>query len=521
MRTLLLLAVLLVTLSIDLRGQGTKFTISVVDSVTNEAVPYATIRFPKLSQATAANAFGKLTTQFEDNLLVTVSCVGYRSKSVRVTSNTDVLIVQLIPVIVELDEVIVRAAKPSVEAEKILNAARNGLYKNSSSFSLVADFRHTIKENNHYVKLLEAELLYKDPKGYNGKLRPEIVQEQLLFLQRRESLNFGIDRVDFQRSYFDFYVNEFAFLLKNSLKYALSSRKYDYALERIEESRDKIVYEISAFDRTTNQSGYTEFFDMTYEIILQKNVKEYFIKSYELNYRNSTLRKYLAHSENGYFRIEMDEEGGYVKPKQISHFLVQETKYDVELRPNVIEAFHTLHFREGQVMTKTTEENNKYNSDYWGIRPLEDALVKDLSRSIVLEQQFALQHNRAERQAVQEKINKQLLDAFLEENKKKNIYLILWEKPESLLDFLQSPDLFDQTKTILVFIGRRASHRDWSFIITGSGIMYYPQFNLPTLIKAYIPERSNLPVYILQDKSGNPTVRDQPIDHSLLLNSNR
>ncbi|MFZ2906538.1 MAG: carboxypeptidase-like regulatory domain-containing protein [Cyclobacteriaceae bacterium] len=490
-----------------------KYTI--VDSVTKEPVAYATIRCPDLTQVFAANVLGEfVVTPEKVNHQYVVSGVGYKSTSFLATADKGNVTVYLAPSVTEMNEVVVMASKPSEQARKIVAEALNQLDKRAKGFSAHAFLHHTIKQNESFVKLLDAELFFQDEKGYKGKIRPEFVQERITYLQKRESLDFASDRADFQRSYFDFYYNEFAFLLKNGLKYDINSHRYDFYVEQTEELENEIRYEISAFDKTNIRPGeYYEIFDITYEIFIDKHTGEHFIKSYELNYKNSLSKKFLKHNESSFFKIQLRKSGDSVVPEYIEHFLLQATQFDPHAKPSLVEAFHHLTF-EAPTQQKNIKpiKNNVYHVDYWKDKPIDPEITKDLSRYIGLEKQFSFQHLPEVQQTSQERVSKNIIDAFIGENSNQSVYLVLWNTPESIVSFLNAPDQFDQQKVKLVFIGGIDSFRSWAFIVGGNGTMFYPQFNLPTMIKNYLPDGATLPCYVLKRKSGELIHKKLPLN---------
>jgi hypothetical protein len=483
----------------------------VLDSATRQPIPYATVRCPELLKTSAANILGEFEILVGLKNQIFVSCVGYKSKSFS-ADDTDLITVYLSPAVTEIHEVVVFASKPSEQAKKIVKKAFEHLSKQTGSFTANVDLRHTVKQDHKYVKMLDAQLAFRDDKKYQGNVRPEFVQEELTYLQKRESLDLATDRADFQRTYFDFYHNDFAFLLKNGLKYALTSRDYDYFLEGTTESEHEISYQISAFDKSSANKTFTETFDITYEIYVNKSTEEHFIKSYELNYRSLAVRKFLRHTENSFFKIQLQKAGESYIPENIEHFLMQTTQYDSMSKPSQVEAFHYLTFTPAATTKSKPVKNIQYMPEYWKDKPIDSQTQKDLSIYIDLEKQFSLQHILAEKTANQEKVSKTIIDKYIADNKDHNVYLVLWNKPEDIISFITCPDFIDHRKTRPVFIGSIESQRNWAFIIEGNGTMFYPQFNLPTLIAGYVPAGTKPPAYILIKKSGERLHQINPLD---------
>lgn len=513
MKTICLVCLCVFALFQGLMAQQIEVKFIILDSLTHEPVAYATIRCPELARTSAANAAGEFAVLLDHaNLDFVISSVGYKSKSFSPTGTN--VVVYLAPTVTQMKEVIILASKPSSQAKKIVKTTFDQLRKRTGAFATVADLRHTIKQNDTYVKMLDAQVLFQEGKNYTGSVRPEFVQERITYLQKRESLDFATDRVDFQRSYFDFYYNDFAFLLKNGLKYALTSREYDFYIERTDELEKEIRYEISAYDKTAiRPDGYYEIFDITYEIYVDKTTQEHFLKSYELNYRSYLSKKFLKHMENTFFRIQMRKSGKNFMPEYIEHFLLQTTQYDSLSKPSHVEAFHHLSFDAAVQPGKSKPVKNiQYLPEYWKNKPIDSQAQKHLSKYVDLEKQFEWQHLATEKQVNQEQVSKKIIDIYIGDNKQQNTYLVLWDKPESIMDFLNAPDVIDQRKGKLIFIGALASNREWAFIIEGNGTMFYPQFNLPSLIRTYLPTGATMPCYVLIKKSGDKIHKERPFD---------
>jgi hypothetical protein len=494
----------------------------IIDSLSSEPVPHATIRCQVLSKSTSANSGGEFSLIFEEqeDATITVSCVGYKSKTILLRSNDNEIKIRLTPSVTQLDEVIVMVTAPSIEASKIVDESIKQLTKSTKPFSAEAAFQHTIKENDKYVKYLDGKLNFADRKGYGTQNRPEILQEQITYLEKRESLDFGIDRIDHRRSYFDFYFNEFAFLLKNGLKYAITStpKTYDYYIKSIEEIENNMHYVISAFDKNEIEGkDYYEIFDLTYEIIFYKVENKYSITSYELNYQSKLNRKYLLHREDAYFKIEMDVSGKNSYPNKIEHITFQKTQYDSSSAISNVVSYHQMMFTDINSKTLAVNKNIEYRPDYWANKPIAIDIKNDLSHFIKLEKQFDTQHIFNERIKNQELVYKELFEQFIKKHKGENIYCIFWNNWSTVNDFINAPVVYPQDQVKLIFISAQKSHKDWLFTISGNSMMHYPNFYLPNLYQEVSQEPHDLPIFMLIKKTGEIFYSSEPIAFEKLI----
>ena len=137
--------------------------IKIVDSLTNDPLPYATIYFEKSGIGASTRPDG--TTEFstvnipEMDTLV-ISYIGYRTKSIAILKNkTKSVNIRLVPANNTLEEIIVRYVAPP-KPKKIIRRALKNTAENYASQDIIfkALFRSTVKENGTFIKLDEAIL---------------------------------------------------------------------------------------------------------------------------------------------------------------------------------------------------------------------------------------------------------------------------------------------------------------------------------------------------------------------------
>lgn len=114
-----LIIVLLASFFIPVAGNGQTFRGIVRDSKTGEALPYANIGIQGKQLGGVSDQFGRFNVSFETaalNDVVVISYVGYARKQFRV-SELDVTqehLIQLIPIVLQLDEIVVDGKRESV-----------------------------------------------------------------------------------------------------------------------------------------------------------------------------------------------------------------------------------------------------------------------------------------------------------------------------------------------------------------------------------------------------------------------
>lgn len=114
-----LIVVLLVSFFIPVAGNGQTFRGIVRDSKTGEALPYANIGIQGKQLGGVSDQFGRFNVSFETaalNDVVVISYVGYARKQFRVSEldMTQEHLIQLIPIVLQLDEIVVDGKRESV-----------------------------------------------------------------------------------------------------------------------------------------------------------------------------------------------------------------------------------------------------------------------------------------------------------------------------------------------------------------------------------------------------------------------
>lgn len=142
----------------------------IIDEITQKPVVFASVYVSGSSIGTVTNTEGEFILKIpkmSDASLVAISYLGYRNKQVEITDlKGDGKTIQLSPLSIPLDEVIIRSIDPKV----LLRSAIAQISNNYSEFPEMqtAFYRETIKQNRNYVAISEAVLdIYKSPYKQN------------------------------------------------------------------------------------------------------------------------------------------------------------------------------------------------------------------------------------------------------------------------------------------------------------------------------------------------------------------
>jgi len=224
-------------------GQGlTTFKISgqVLNESDNTPVPYAHIRVKGKPIGISANSEGKFVLDLDkimENESLVFSSIGYKSKIVNIQDFIKDPIVLLQESVTVLAEVVVTTGS---DAQEIVLAAIKNFTRNYSKdpFQLSGFYRTSYRENDRYVRLLEASITVADkgfgtPNGYQVKVE-----------QNRQSNDYRNFKWQQGGNYLSSYLrkdnirNQRFFLNKKSMK------EYNYYLEDLTELDGDEIYHI-------------------------------------------------------------------------------------------------------------------------------------------------------------------------------------------------------------------------------------------------------------------------------------
>ncbi|MBL6448714.1 carboxypeptidase-like regulatory domain-containing protein [Fulvivirga sp. 29W222] len=155
-------SVLLLLLFIQpLAAQNNRITRTVINSETNEPVPYATVSFPEQQYGFSTNASGQFQLQVNPTMLkrkVVISSIGFESfeSTLGDLAKTKSDSISLHPKVTVLKEILVKAKAET--PQDIIRRAEKKLktFLRQNPYYLYAFYKEEIKKNNAYVGYTEA-----------------------------------------------------------------------------------------------------------------------------------------------------------------------------------------------------------------------------------------------------------------------------------------------------------------------------------------------------------------------------
>jgi len=418
------------------------------------------------------------------------SSVGYKTTLFKFTEVNEQNIILLKPAVEKLDEISVRPPQPSKEAKKVVNKSIRELKKNFSISEQSAYFSHRIYENDQCIKITDGNIVFRDNTGYFNNLSPVKRREEIEFTSKRVTLDYSKSDLHFQRGYFDIYNDEFAFLLKNILKYKVSKSKYDFYIDQKSQLSNVTHYEITAFDqKSAGKSSFSDFFDVKYKISYNHLKDTYHLHQVILNYTSSYDSKFFKHNENSFFSISISNNSELMR---IQHAILQTNSYDKNSKTlKLIQSidFENIYREKSKAKINATVKNSSQ---------LVFEKYTDKDKEFYVKQE----------QMDFEKVN----EIVYNNNNTKETYLIFWDNYEQIMPFMGLNNKLDRRKVDLIFIGDIASHKEWRFIKEGMDVKYFYNFNLPNFIAEYLQGKSDYPIFIKYDTKGNSNLQNKPFD---------
>ena len=466
----------------------------VLNAADSTPLAAATVRIQNKPYGTSTDSQGFFTlvagsaTPAEDVLVVTA--VGFATRHIKLnrTINPEQRIM-LVPTSYVLQEITITTDKGSSRkstAEKMVKAALGNMKKACPPFKATGRYEHFILENNTFTKLTEGQIVIHDPRGYGKRLAPEYLNESIVFVQKRESLDHSVDKLDYRKGYYSLYFNPFGFLLYNGLKYAFGSDEYRYTLQDTIRKDGRLYYLIKAKDIKPPEPGESHFkekFDMTFQ--LTEHNGKLVVSRFELNYQTRTDYDQFEQTDNHNFTLYLQPEGQYYRPARIECFVVQKDKWQhFSKHDGQILTYHKIDFNKVDFNAKDIRSvkagNRVYNQDYWQDKPLNRQMKKDLSKVVPLSQQFARQADRQQFSRLQDSLTwliaqQEIANAL----KQHHVYLIIWDSWQDLTGFLDFEKLLSYKNIDIIFIGKFNSSAEWEFMVTNAEFMYFRHYRLP------------------------------------------
>jgi len=188
--------------NINIKAQENYFLVSgkILDNNNFKEIPYVNIYVEGSTMGTITNKDGdyelKIPLKFKEKVLV-FSCIGYETQEHKINS---ILNVNLKEKLIKLEEVTVNPIKPI----ELLQQAIKKIPQNYPTNAVYYDafYRSLTKENNKYVRLLEASCIY----NYASYIEIfDITNAQKMYFRKNKNYNCSFN--EGMNNWFDLYVN--------------------------------------------------------------------------------------------------------------------------------------------------------------------------------------------------------------------------------------------------------------------------------------------------------------------------
>ncbi len=449
MRTVFFLALLF---GMSLLSFGQSLQLTVIDSLTNESLPYANIYFKHSGIGATTNMKGQANfdlSELQATDTLVVSYIGYRTLGLPFSKNEPQAVskIQLVPTDPVLEDVVIAYTKP-IKPEKIIKNAIKSIPKNYPGQDVIynALYRETIQEDGRYIQLNEAfvKTYYTsypqkrlDPKLWQSRYRNDYafdLEGNYLFHPLLKDLNTANDKQAVVASRISENWSQHSILPSliggplrlfafDKIKYQYDFfhppilHKYSFKHEQAEIVNGEVCYVISFYPKATTR----EF----HSIQSRKNKSAIYIGRIYISKDNNALLKFkyqlAVDRDFGFFAkampLDYQVEMNYQKRGDhyfIDHISFEETK-QVDKKDNGEAILHTasteLHvldvqtenvkpFPDSTIFKSTIYSSLRYyrahyNPSYWNSHPLPKQVqlppkvVSDLSQKEPLQQQFA------------------------------------------------------------------------------------------------------------------------------------
>lgn len=434
--------------SINIYSQKKFISGTIVDSVTNSPIPYASIGLENSSIGTIANGLGEFNFSIpnQEHRRFIISCIGY-DKVLLDISETEITI-KMSPSTTVLKDVLILEKKLSAKA--ILKKAFRKIKKNyiRQPLTMSTFYRHYCKEDSIYGRMIEAAVKLYKPKGYRIPQDNVINRDMFELIQLRRSLDhtslskgghvpiayastLSNDFVAYQttRNNDNIYMDFLLALKGSTVKRNLN--KYNLELDKITKQGDDYVYQIHYGIKESEMVGSGGMlFTFDHSGIISVNVRNFAILKIEseLKNGNSRLSKYTTHYKHysaGYALSHIKYYSLVSPPKRKQHEVNIEILVNDLITEKVLKKTHTP-------ITREVMMNTLYDSLFWTnfntIKrvPIEDKIIRDLERENNLSEQY-VQYNINEKELLLSgKEDEDRLLKFINNNRGKVIFIDFW-----------------------------------------------------------------------------------------------
>lgn len=376
----------------------------VVDSETNEPVPFASVGIVGTSRGTSTNLNGEFSLLVEPGAVVKITCIGYRSEVIE--SADRLALVRLVASTTALAEVVV--FRRQVDPRKIVRRAFAHIAENYPTEPFLQNFfyRHYNQDDHEYGRLIEAAVDVWKEHGYRVPQVAAGVRDAIRVNQLRRSLDKTVmaqghepisiryilqaDVVGYQarekQTHLSFYSDV------SNLK--IDAEDYAFEFNGVTTYDEQNVYEITytyKTDSVLTTGGYRQLPAARGTLFITMDgyaiVKAEEVRTEGANEVRSVAR--YRKFNNTYYPYHLIREGNTQTADGSVHTFHIELM-SIEIRRGETEKFS------GREPTKAELLEIPYNPAFWNSNtvlkttPLEDKIIRDLGGGQSLDSQFDL-----------------------------------------------------------------------------------------------------------------------------------
>ncbi len=377
----------------------------IVDKETGNPVPFASIGVFGTSQGTSSNLNGEFSISVTLPVTLKITCIGYASLIIE--NPTEVDRIELRPVTVQLNTVVVYDNIKKVNARKVMRKAFSKIRKNYLEDGFMQEFfyRHYCKDNDRYGRLIEAYVDVWKENGYKPSRKVAGEKEEIKVTQLRRSLDnttstqghepisvgniLQADLIGYQSAtpsnHMSFY-SEVSNLKKDFDSYTFNFQGITYydgeEVYQIGYSykEDSVLTTSGAYYQLTQASGSLYITTDTYAIIKSEDTK---------SYDGNTIRTVALYQklDDRYYPYHLIRDGKTQAFDSLTH------DFHIEMISVNLHKEETKKFT-GKLPDREELLNIPYDSNFWATNttlkatPLEEEIIRDLGGGASLNEQF-------------------------------------------------------------------------------------------------------------------------------------
>lgn len=529
---------------VNIRGQ-------VIDQATDEPVPFVNIRLNNFYYGTSTNLEGRFELKlsperFEGNDQLRITAIGYKTRTLKLHSidPNRYQTIKLIPQTTQLGQVVVKSArarrKESIKAKTVVMRALDRIPENRAKGHFMANafYRHYCKEDDQYVRLIEAGLdIYQHRKDRQFVQIPE---QKLAFnvTQLRRSFDFTAS-AKLRHTHFSLnflLANDLtAYEFHNPLRRKLDDYEFSFADTTVLDNEQVIVIDFESKEEVEGKRYFegTLYLDMLRLAFLRADIKARMVRHSELDSVRSEIHKriFFQKIDQSIYpsRVVSDLEATHFSLDSLTGLITDQVRHEahVELMTNnIVPKSKTVLV--GAEPSKRQLRKITYDSVFWHnytvlqATPLEEKIIKDLSERLELEKQFEA-FNRLE-EGSQSVIAMEEFKTILGEHQGTPVYVVIWAgwSPPNYYEMISSPDLrrlLKREKIQLLMVSLDTDDSEWELNRDLNGLnlpgIRHHRLNLEfgsEVTRKFF--QAALPAYILFDAEGQVYDQEPPLPNA-------